>query len=178
MQDEELLDAEDFFDFQVSKEGGTVPLLPDKIVSLFFPELWIRITWMRIRILLLIKEMEICDHRSLDPPGLHCERLRIFDFVVYPYPHPCWFFRILFLISITPFGCGIHFFISIRALFLIAFWWKDWYLKYFLFHQKRKNHVTADTDPYFSFSICIFFSFFLFQFLYFLLKIRAGNLVQ
>jgi hypothetical protein len=44
MQDEELLDAEDFFDFQVSKEGGTVPLLPDRIVSLFFPELWIRIT--------------------------------------------------------------------------------------------------------------------------------------
>ncbi len=44
MQDEELLDAEDFFDFQVSKEGGTVLLLPDGIVSPFSPELLIRIT--------------------------------------------------------------------------------------------------------------------------------------
>jgi hypothetical protein len=42
MQDEELLDAEDFFDFQVSKEGGTI--IAQRIMSPFSPELWIRIT--------------------------------------------------------------------------------------------------------------------------------------
>jgi hypothetical protein len=84
MQDEEMLDAEDFFDFQVSKEGGTVSSSPNGSCHHFSQRLWIRITWIRIRILLLIKEMEVCDHRTIEPPRLHfeppgllCELLRI-----------------------------------------------------------------------------------------------------
>jgi hypothetical protein len=40
---------------------------------MFVAGLLIRITLMRIRILILIEVLEICDHWSADSPGLHFE---------------------------------------------------------------------------------------------------------
>jgi hypothetical protein len=144
MQDEELLDAEDFFDFQVSKEGGTVPLLPDGIVSPFSPRV--------VDTHHLNADPDPAPHQSdgnLRPPvygpsrspfwastDLHDSILAFEASELWRIAgsgsslflnskadsdlHP-WFFELLFLIRITPFGYGIPFFISLGALLLKYF---------------------------------------------------------
>jgi hypothetical protein len=48
---------------------------------------------MRIRILLLIKAMEICNHWSVDPPRHYFEPLKLLDFDFNTGPDPSFHFN-------------------------------------------------------------------------------------